>query len=216
MSWIIFALYFKSVSDHRIAMWIIRIITSRQRNWEKVMFQSCLSVSQSFCPLGRGPMWPLPMMHWSSTYRYSPSLAPLDMGLRLRGTIWTPGTCVKLVRVLTQRESATAAVSSSLGMHCDAWKLGEGGWLISKRHHIHNVSNLTLDAAVDVQCVHNIRLGPNCPGIPRHVKTCSLWSTYGWQAGGSHPTRILSCCLNVFRLSQANLPDNADTCRHTC
>ena len=45
-------------------------------------------------------------------------------------------------------------------------------------------------------------LGPTplCTGTPsstsppdKQVQTCILWSTCGWQAGGWHPTGILSC-----------------------
>ena len=48
----------------------------------------------------------------------------------------------------------------------------------------------------------------NAPRPPRHVQTCSLWSTYGWQAGGLHPTWILSCFNYVIETdSNANSKD---------
>ena len=42
-----------------------------------------------------------------------------------------------------------------------------------------------------------IQLGCHCiiepPPSPRHVQTCSFYTTYGRQAGGWHPTGMLSC-----------------------
>ena len=48
-----------------------------------------------------------------------------------------------------------------------------------------------------------VQLVPQCTGpqphpIPTFVQTCSLWSTNGWQTGGSHPTRMLSCSICIF------------------
>ena len=34
--------------------------------------------------------------------------------------------------------------------------------------------------------------GPGSSRLPFHIQTCSLWSTHGWQAGGLHPTGIIS------------------------
>ena len=37
-----------------------------------------------------------------------------------------------------------------------------------------------------------VQLGPHCTPSPRHVQIYSLWSTYGWQVGGWHPTGMPS------------------------
>ena len=42
------------------------------------------------------------------------------------------------------------------------------------------------------------QLGPNCTETTyRHVQTCSLWSIYGTQARGWHPSGMLSSLLKV-------------------
>ena len=46
----------------------------------KECFQSCLPACQSFSPQGEEvPMWPLPMMHWTSSYMKSLSLTCSSM-----------------------------------------------------------------------------------------------------------------------------------------
>ena len=105
------------------------IITVRQRSCWKLLF-SVMSVCHS---VHRGdPMWPLPVMHWTSPYRDMPPAQP--------------------------RPS-------------DMFKL--------------------------------LQLGPQCTGNPlpsTHVRTCSLSSTYDWQAGGWYPTGMLSCDITYYIL----------------
>ena len=49
-----------------------------------------------------------------------------------------------------------------------------------------------------------VQLGPYCTGTSPlgHVQTCSLWSTHGWQEGGSHSTGMLSCIEAILKLIQ--------------
>ena len=71
---------------------------------------------------------------------------------------------------------------------------GEGGptWPLLMMHWTSPYSNPVLPILRPAPC-----LTP-CPSPifpPRYVQTCSLWSTYGWEAEASHPTWMLSCCL---------------------
>ena len=47
-----------------------------------------------------------------------------------------------------------------------------------------------------------VKLGPDWTGTPTpgHDQTCSLWNTCSWQMGSLHPTRMLSCLLEVKTL----------------
>ena len=69
---------------------ITSVITIRQRSCRKVMF-SVMSVCLSFHPQG-GPMWPLPIMHWTSLYRVLPPCrgTHLCTGPTLASDIWWP------------------------------------------------------------------------------------------------------------------------------
>ena len=61
------------------------LITTRQRSCEKEVFsQVCVCLSK-----GGGPMWPLPMKHWTSLYR-DPSASPPHIRTGIP-THWTSG-----------------------------------------------------------------------------------------------------------------------------
>ena len=64
--------------------------------------------------------------------------------------------------------------------------------------HIQNLFNLDLTIQGPLPR-HNQTCSTSAPlyrDPKRQVQTCSLWNIYGWQAGGWHPTGMLSC--NVF------------------
>ena len=56
------------------------------------VFQLCLSISQSFSVQGQGVggylVWPLPMLHWTSTYK-NPTPHPLPRHVQT-GSLWRP------------------------------------------------------------------------------------------------------------------------------
>ena len=53
-------------------------------------------------------------------------------------------------------------------------------------------------------CARTYLPPPPFPPTDMFLKTCSLWSTYAWQAGASHPPGILSTFHVVFRNNFAN------------
>ena len=93
------------------------LVTTRQRSCRKVMF-SVVSRHQSFFPQWGAPVWPLPMMHWTS----GTSLAPLCTG--------TPSTSPPLL--VTYSSQNQRLVHLRISPDADTWWLWwASGWYTS-------------------------------------------------------------------------------------
>ena len=114
-----------------------------------VFSRVCLSVI-----LSRGwgaPIWPLPMMHWTSLCRVSPYL---------------------------NLQPAPSLYRDPRHRHVQTW--------ISLYRDIPSPPYTHIFKLVQLET--------HCTTPPpKHVCTCSLWSTHNRQAGGWHPIGMLSC-----------------------
>ena len=122
-------------------------------------------VCLSFCP--PLPMWPLPMMHYTSPHR---AVAPPIQGPH-------------------QTVPPTAQGTHHAG---PPYMDTRHGWTCLNLFNL----DLTIQgdhAPPSPTCPNLFNLGLHCRGPGRHVRTCSWWNMYLWKAGSLHSTRILSC-----------------------